>query len=83
MEPFKDSVQYDRVGIEEKEYTEIFGVKILKQRIPVSSGRPMSTIIETAVTNYLLMQNGIDSAKEFEQRVISQIEKNKEEEDDA
>ena len=43
----------------------------------------MSTIIETAVTNYLLMQNGIDSAKEFEQRVISQIEKNKEEEDDA
>lgn len=83
LEPFKDSVQYDRVGIEEKEYTEIFGVKILKQRIPVSSGRPMSTIIETAVTNYLLMQNGIDSAKEFEQRVISQIEKNKEEEDDA
>lgn len=75
LEPFKDSVQYDRVGIEEKEYTEIFGVKILKQRIPVSSGRPMSTIIETAVTNYLLMQNGIDSAKEFEQRVISQIER--------
>lgn len=82
LEPFQDSVQYDRVGIEKKEFTEIFGIKILKQRIPVSSGRPMSTIIETAVTNFLLMKNGIDSAKEFEERVIAKIEKNKEEEEE-
>lgn len=82
LEPFVNEEAYDRVGIEEKEYTEIFGVKILKMRIPVSAGRPMATIIETAVTNYLLIRNGIDSAKEFEERVIDQIEKNKEEEDE-
>lgn len=87
LENFDDSVEYDRVGIEEKEYTEIFGIRILKMRIPVSSGRPMTTIIETAVTNYLLIQNGVDSAKEFEERVISAIEANRiqeeKDEDDA
>lgn len=80
LENFDDTKEYDRIGIEDKEYTEIFGIKILKMRIPVSSGRPMATIIETAVTNYLLIQNGTDSAKEFEDRVIKAIDKNVEEE---
>lgn len=81
LEPFDDSVEYDRVGIEEKEYSEILGIKILKLRIPVSMGRPMSTIIETAVTNFLLLKEGFDSAKDFEERVIAQIKKNQEEDD--
>ena len=68
--------------IEEKEYSEIMGVKILKMRIPVSGGRPMSTIIETAVTNYLLLQDGFDSAKEFEEMVLKKIAANKEEDED-
>ena len=42
----------------------------------------MATIIETAVTNYLLIQNGIDSAKEFEDRAIQAIYVNKSEEDE-
>lgn len=79
LEPFDNDYDYDRVGIEEKEYTEILGVKIMKIRIPVSMGRPMSTIIETAVINFLLLKNGLDSAKEFEERVLSQIAQNKEE----
>lgn len=77
LEPFDDTQEYDRVGIEEKEYTEILGVKILKLRIPISMGRPMSTIIESAVTNFLLLQKGLDSAKEFEERVLEEISKNK------
>ncbi|CRH85076.1 HPr kinase/phosphorylase [Chlamydia trachomatis] len=82
LEAFDDSKAYDRIGIEQKEYSEICGIRILKIRIPVSSGRPMATIIETAVTNYLLIQNGIDSAKEFEDRVIQAIYVNKSEEDE-
>lgn len=46
-------------------------------RIPVSAGRPMSTIIETAVANYLLLIQGTDSAKEFEERVLSEIAHNR------
>ena len=71
------------VGIEEKEYNEILGIKILKMTIPVSQGRPMSSVIETAVTNFLLLKDGLDSAKEFEERVLSQISENKKEEFDA
>ena len=43
LEPFNDSYEYDRVGIEEKEYNEILGIKILKMTIPVSQGRPISS----------------------------------------
>ena len=39
----------------------------------------MSTIIESAVTNFLLLKEGLDSAKEFEERVLTQIAMNKEE----
>lgn len=76
LEPFDDSIEYDRVGIEQKEYTEILGEEILRIRIPVSPGRPLGTIIETAVTNFLLIINGIDSAKEFEEKVLKKIEQN-------
>ena len=82
LERFVDSFDYDRIGIGEKEYCDILGIDILETSIPVSDGRPMSTIIETAVTNYLLLKDGIDSAKEFEQRILESIEKNKEEEKD-
>ena len=80
LEPFDDTLDYDRVGIEEREYVDVMGVKILKMHIPVSMGRPMSTIIETAVTYYMLLRDGKDSAVEFENKVVSQIEKNKEKE---
>ncbi len=43
----------------------------------------MSSVIETAVTNFLLLKDGLDSAKEFEERVLSQISENKKEELDA
>ncbi len=43
----------------------------------------MGVIIESAVTNYMLAKDGLDSAKEFEQRVLEFIEKNKEESDAA
>lgn len=80
LEPFRNTSDYDRVGIEEKEYSEILGIRILKMRIPVSAGRPMSTIIETAITNYLLLIQGTDSAKEFEERVLAEIAHNRDEE---
>ena len=83
LEPFDAGGDYDRVGIEEKDYQEILGVKVLKMHIPVTYGRPMATIIETVVTNYLLMQDGFDSAKQFEERVLQEIARNQEEEEEV
>lgn len=75
---WEDNADYDRVGIEEKKYDSILGVDIPKIIIPVREGRSMAVIIESAVTNYILSEMGMDSAKEFEQRVLDYIEKNKE-----
>ena len=77
IEQWKPNKQYDRLGIEEKKYTDILGVQIPKLIIPVKEGRSMGVIIESAVTNYLLSSVGQDSAKEFEQRVLNLIERNK------
>lgn len=77
IEQWKPDKQYDRLGIEEKKYTDILGVQIPKLVIPVKEGRSMGVIIESAVTNYLLSSVGQDSAKEFEQRVLNLIERNK------
>lgn len=67
---------YDRVGIEEKKYENILGLEIPKIILPVREGRSMAVIIESAVTNFMLNEMGLDSAKEFEQRVLSYIAKN-------
>lgn len=77
LEQWKHDKDYDRVGIEEKKYTEILDVDITRMELPVKEGRSMGAIIESAVTNYLLSNMGQDSAKEFERRVIQFIENNK------
>lgn len=79
LEPYNPERDYDRVGLEDTRYSEYLGIKIPKLIIPVTYGRPMGTVIETAVTNYLLSQDGFDSAKEFEQLVLKEIEKNRRE----
>ena len=83
LESFDETADYDRVGIEGQDYEEILGLKIMKMHIPVTMGRPMSTIIETAVTYYMLIRDGKDSAQEFENKVIERMQKNKEELDES
>lgn len=83
LEEFDPRANYDRVGIEEKKMVSILDVEVPKITIPVREGRSMGVIIESAVTNYMLAKDGLDSAKEFEQRVLEFIEKNKEESDAA
>ena len=79
LEPWKADQDYDRVGFEEKKHENILGIDIPKIVVPVREGRSMAVIIESAVTNYMLSVMGMDSAKEFEQRVLDYIEKNKNE----
>jgi len=72
----KDRV-FNRIGNDEKEM-EILGIKLPLIEIPVSEGRPISIIIQTVVSNYLLKRQGIDTTSEFMDRVTKEIEKNKE-----
>ena len=79
LEPWDPDQDYDRVGIEDKKHENILGVEIPKIVVPVREGRSMAVIIESAVTNFMLSEMGMDSAKEFEQRVLDYIERNKQE----
>lgn len=79
--PWDMSANYDRVGIEATKYETILGVQIPKIVLPVREGRSMGIVIESAVTNIVLKENGFDSAKMFEERVLENIiEKNNKEE---
>ncbi|MEG0329361.1 MAG: HPr(Ser) kinase/phosphatase [Longicatena sp.] len=79
LEMWKPDQDYDRVGIEDKKHENILGIDIPKIVVPVREGRSMAVIIESAVSNYMLNEMGLDSAKEFEQRVLDYIEKNRNE----
>lgn len=72
------SREYTRIGVEETDATEeILGVQIPKMVVPVTSGRSMSVIIESAVMNMRLRDAGVDSSKDFIERILKNIDKNK------
>lgn len=79
LEAWKPDQDYDRVGIEDKKHENILGIDIPKIIVPIREGRSMAVIIESAVTNFMLSEMGMDSAKEFEKRVLDYIEKNRSE----
>lgn len=81
LEMWDTSKDYNRLGIEKIEYYNILGVDIPKIVIPVRVGRTMAVIIEAAVTNFILQQQGLNSAREFEAKVLNFIKNNKEDEE--
>ncbi len=64
LENWDDRFPYDRLGLEE-ETTDILGVKVPLVTVPVSSGRNLAIIIETAAINNRMKELGIYSAKIF------------------
>jgi HPr kinase/phosphorylase len=62
LKRWNDFEEIDRLGLETQEH-EIFGIKIPKFVLPVSSGRNLSTLVETAVRIYLLKTSGYDAVK--------------------
>lgn len=56
--------EVDRLGLEVFS-EEIFGIKIPKFILPVSSGRNLSTLVETAIRLHLLKINGYDAARQL------------------
>lgn len=79
LEKWDDQKQYERVGIEEEVLANILGLDIPKTTIPVRDGRNIAVLVESAVTNFNLKLRGINSAKEFEQRVYDFIKNQNEE----
>lgn len=62
LKKWSEAVKIERLGIDMDE-EEIFSVKIPKFVLPVSSGRNLAVLFETAVRIYLLRMAGFDAAQ--------------------
>jgi HPr kinase/phosphorylase len=64
--------EIERIGLEIGEQ-DVFGVKIPKVVLPVSSGRNLSTLVETAVRVHLLRAAGYDAAQRLIEKHAAKI----------
>lgn len=78
LEQWVENKQYARAGIEEREFRNILDIDVPMITLPVKEGRSMAVIIESAVTNFALMEVGYDSSKEFDERIMNFILSRKE-----
>jgi HPr kinase/phosphorylase len=67
LERWDDANEVERLGIDARSI-EILGVHVPQVLIPVSPGRNLSTLVETAVRVQLLRAHGIDAAQNFVER---------------
>lgn len=64
LSPWEAGKGYERIGTEEN-YEEILGEKILKVTIPVTPGRNIPIVLETAARKFRLKQAGYDAAADL------------------
>lgn len=77
LEKWDDDHFYDRVGLEEK-FCDILDVKLPYYILPVKPGRDVVLLIETIATNHRSkIDLGYHSAKEFNAKLLKEIEKRK------
>ncbi len=79
MVPWDDEGNYDRVGLEDQ-FTEILGVPVIRQLMPVQPGRNIAIVVEVAARNLSLKHLGYNPAAELNRRLTEQMKKNKGEE---
>src|SRR5205814_954080 len=73
LERWDEASAVDRLGID-AQAIEILGVSVPQVLIPVSPGRNLSTLVETAVRVQLLRARGYNAARDFVERHTKMIE---------
>ena len=73
LEKWNPKREYARLGVEEPVFENILSVDIPKIVFPVKEGRNMAVLVEAAVTDFTLKQMGIDSSKNFDNKVFNHI----------
>ncbi len=72
LEDWNSDENYERIGLDNN-YSRILEVKIPLVRLPIFPGKNVTVIVETIALNTLLKIYGIDSAKEFNKRLLKKI----------
>jgi HPr kinase/phosphorylase len=73
LERWDEASEVDRLGID-AQAIEILGVSVPQVLIPVSPGRNLSTLVETAVRVQLLRARGYNAARDFVERHTKMME---------
>ena len=73
--PWDNHEVYDRLGLEDQ-YTEILGVKIPMNTIPITPGRNLAVILEVAAMNNRQRKFGYNPALEFTEQINQHFEEN-------
>ncbi|MDD5954902.1 MAG: HPr(Ser) kinase/phosphatase [Firmicutes bacterium] len=73
--PWNTHQVYDRLGLEDQ-YTEILGVKIPMNTIPITPGRNLAIILEVAAMNNRQRKFGYNPAQEFTEQINRHFEEN-------
>ena len=74
--PWDQHQTYDRLGLEDQ-YTEILGVQVPINTIPITPGRNLAVILEVAAMNNRQRQMGYNPAKEFTEQIDSHFQQSK------
>ncbi len=72
LSPWEAGKGYERIGNEEV-YEEILGERILKVTIPITPGRNIPIVLETAARQYRLKQAGYDAATDLMNSVFGPL----------
>ncbi len=73
FEHWEKGKMYDRLGLD-TQYEDIMGIQVPKLLIPVHPGRNLAVIVEIAAMNSRQKKMGYNTAEEFNQRLIAQME---------
>lgn len=71
--PWNTHETYDRLGLEDQ-YTDILGVKIPMNTIPITPGRNLAVILEVAAMNNRQRRMGYNAALEFTEQINRHFE---------
>ncbi|MDB9744057.1 HPr(Ser) kinase/phosphatase, partial [Fibrobacterales bacterium] len=69
LEAWKPGEDYQRTGLDDQK-VEVMGVELPKIKIPVSPGKNITVISEVVAMDMLLKFNGVNTAKDFNERLI-------------
>ena len=74
LKDWQELEEVDRIGLEQ-EFYEILGIQVPHVTIPVRTGRDLARLVEVAALDQKLKSMGQNSAQEFNQRLLNQMQK--------
>ncbi len=77
LKDWQDLDEVDRIGLDQ-EYYDILEILIPHITIPVRTGRDLARLVEVAALDQKLKSMGHNSAVEFNQRLLNQMQRNRE-----